>query len=93
MLHGVAELLLLSPTIRKTLRYESIFLVAILLKDLIIKQCFFNYMCCMAVNGRLLYDGLERRYKKAAVACYKATVWYLPGRCKGKQHQSGYLDS
>jgi len=30
-------------------------------------------------------DGLERRYKKAAVAYFKAIVWYLPGRYKGKQ--------
>jgi len=24
-------------------------------------------------------------HKKAAVACFKAIVWYLPGRCNGKQ--------
>jgi hypothetical protein len=27
------------------------------------------------------------------VVCFKAIVWYLPGRCKEKQkHQSGYPD-
>jgi hypothetical protein len=31
---------------------KALLLVAILLKDLIIKQCFFKYMCCKALNGR-----------------------------------------
>ena len=44
--------------------------VTILLKDFIIKPCFFNYICCKALNGR---------YKNAAVGLFQGNnlvfVW------------------
>jgi len=66
---------------------KALLLIAILLKDLIIKQCIFNYMCCKALNGKWLYgNGLERRYKKSSCGLLQGNKpGYLPGRCKGKQ--------
>jgi len=40
------------PKLGKRYGMKALLLVAILLKDFIIKQCFFNYMCYKTLNGR-----------------------------------------
>jgi len=40
------------PKLGKRYGMKALLLVAIPLKDFIIKQCFFNNMCCKTLNGR-----------------------------------------